>query len=213
MDVDVGLHRCGVPPGDPTVRLVRSVLEKGLRFRGLMGYEGHLARLMPGESKTNAVVGALGPLLRTKTCLEDDGIAVEIVSVGSTGTYMSSACIPGVTEIQAGSYLLMDTNYRECCTDFDLALSVLATVISKTWHDYLVVDAGLKTLSCERGIPFVKYPEGLTLRRLNAEHGTIDLGEKAPDVQIGDRIEIWVRYSDATVNLHDRIYGVRAEQV
>jgi len=66
VDVDVGLHRCGVPPGDPTVRLVRTVMEKGLRFRGLMGYEGHLSRLMPEQSKTDAIIAALGPLVGTK---------------------------------------------------------------------------------------------------------------------------------------------------
>ena len=213
VDVDVGLHRCGVAPGDPAVRLVRSVIEKGLRFRGLMGYEGHLSHRLPGSEKTESISAALSSLAETKACLEGEGIAAEIVSSGGTGTYSTSGRCPGVTEIQAGSYLLMDTNYRECCTDFDLTLTILATVISRTGRQYLVVDTGMKTLSCERGIPFVKYPEGLTLRRLNAEHGTLDVGENAPDIQVGDRIEIWVRYSDATVNLHDRMYGVRNGQV
>jgi len=105
--------------------------------------------------------------------------------------------------------LLMDTNYRQCCTDFDLTLTVLSTVISKTDREYVIVDAGLKTLSCERGVPGVKGLDGVTLRKLNAEHGIIELGEAPPPISIGDRIEIWVRYSDATVNLHDRMYGVR----
>ena len=209
VDIDVGLHRCGVQPGDPAIRLVRTVREKGLRFRGLMGYEGHLAHELPGPAKNEAIIAALRPLLETKARLERDGIPVEIVSVGGTGSCSVSGRCPGVTEVQAGSYLLMDTNYRECCTDFDLALTILATVISKTGGEYLVVDAGMKTISCERGIPAVKCPEGVTLNRLNAEHGIVNLGHAAPDVRIGDRIEIWVRYSDATVNLHDRIYGVR----
>jgi D-serine deaminase-like pyridoxal phosphate-dependent protein len=110
-------------------------------------------------------------------------------------------------EIQGGSYLLMDTDYRKCCADFDLALTVLTTVLSKTPGERIVVDAGLKSLSCERGIPTLKDLPGLATRRLTAEHGIIDIQDPAAPVQVGDRIEFWVHYSDATVNLHDRIYG------
>ena len=209
VDVDVGLHRCGVLPGEPTVRLVRAVVEKGLRLRGLMGYEGHVAHQLPGTEKEEAVAAAMRPLMETKAWVEREGIQVEIASVGGTGTYSLSGCHPGVTEVQAGSYLLMDTNYRECCTDFDLTLTVLATVVSKTNGERVVVDAGLKTLSCERGIPTVKDREGFTIRKLNAEHGIVDLQEGSAPVKVGDRIEVWVRYSDATINLHERMYGVR----
>jgi D-serine deaminase-like pyridoxal phosphate-dependent protein len=209
VDVDVGLHRCGVPPGDPAVRLARAVVEKGLRFRGLMGYEGHVSRKLPGPEKEEAVAAALRPLMETKACLEREGVPVEIVSAGGTGTYSLSGCYPGVTEIQAGSYLLMDTDYRKCCTDFDLSLTMLATVLSKAGKERIIVDAGLKALSCERGIPIVKDLDGLTIRKLTAEHGIIDLQQAAAPVQVGDKIEIWVHYSDATVNLHERIYGIR----
>ncbi len=209
VDVDVGQHRCGVLPGEPTLHLVRGVLAKGLRFRGLMGYEGHIGHELPGPEKEAAVAAALRPLMETKACLEKEGVPVEIVSGGGTGTYALTGCHPGVTEIQAGSYLLMDTNYRQCCTDFELALTMLTTVISKTNGERIVVDAGLKTLSCERGNPAVKDFEGLTVRKLNAEHGIIDLRSGSAPVQVGDRIELWVRYSDATINLHERMYGVR----
>ncbi len=209
VDVDVGQHRCGVPPGEAAVRLARAVVKMGLRFRGLMGYAGHISHQMPGPEKEVAVAATMRPLVETKARLEGEGVPVEIVSAAATGTYTSSGCYPGVTEVQAGSYLLMDTNYRQCCTDFELTLTVLATVISKTNGDHVVIDAGLKTLSCERGIPTVKNLKGLNIHKLNAEHGIIDLQEGSAPVQIGDRIEIWVRYSDATVNLHERMYGVR----
>jgi len=178
-----------------------------------MGYEGHVQRRAPGPEKEDAVATALGPLLDMKMCLEREGISVEIVSVGGTGTYSISGRYPGVTEIQAGSYLLMDTDYRKCGTDFDLALTTLATVLSKTEGERIVVDAGLKSLSCERGIPALKDLPGLATRRLTAEHGIIDIQDPAAPVQVGDRIELWVHYSDATVNLHDRIYGMRNERV
>jgi D-serine deaminase-like pyridoxal phosphate-dependent protein len=107
----------------------------------------------------------------------------------------------------------MDTDYRKCCTDFDLTLTVLATVISKTEDQRIVVDAGLKAVSCERGLPMLKSHPGLTIRKLTAEHGIIDLQDGATAVQVGDKIQMWVHYADATVNLHRRMYGIRGGRV
>jgi D-serine deaminase-like pyridoxal phosphate-dependent protein len=213
VDIDIGQHRCGARPGAPAVRLAHRVVEKGLRFRGLMGYAGHLSHQLPGPEKDEAVASAMRLLMEAKVSLEREGLSVEIVSAGATGTYSSSGSYPGVTEVQAGSYLLMDTNYRQSCTDFDLTLTVLATVVSKTDGERVVVDAGLKKLSCERGLPALKDLDGLTVNRLNAEHGILDLQGPFSPVHIGDKIEFWVRYSDATVNLHDRMYGIRNGQV
>ncbi len=209
IDVDVGLKRCGVPPGEPAIALARNVAAKGLRFRGLMGYEGPVLRMPPGPEKEEAVRAAMSPLMDTKRCLERTGLPVEIVSVGGTGTYSLSGRFPGVTEIQAGSYLLMDTDYRKCCPDFEVALTLLTTVISKTEGERIVTDSGLKSLSCERGVPTVKNLPGLATRRLTAEHAIIDIQDPSAPVEVGDRIEFWVHYSDATVNLHERIYGMR----
>ena len=213
VDVDTGLHRCGVAPGAPAIALARTAVELGLRFRGLMGYEGHVLRKPPGPEKAAEAAAAMKPLIETRACLEQMGIPVEVVSVGGTGTYSLSGRYPGVTEIQAGSYLLMDTDYHQCCTDFIPALTVLTTVISRTDGERVVTDSGLKVLSCERGIPAPKNLPGLKTRRLTAEHGIIDLLDPAAPVNAGDRIEMWVHYSDATVNLHDRIYGMRGERV
>lgn len=208
VDVDVGQHRCGAAPGEPAVRLVRTAIERGLRFRGLMGYAGHVSHDLPGPEKEKSDAAAMGLLLGTKAQVESEGIPVEIVSAGATGTYSLSGRRAGVTEVQAGTYLLMDTNYRECCTDFELSLTVLATAISKS-PGHFVLDSGVKALSCERGIPIFKDREGLTIRRVNAEHLIVETHPGAAPVQIGDKMEIWVRYSDATVNLHERMYGVR----
>ena len=213
VDVDVGLRRCGVPPGEPTIRLAQAAISLGLRFRGLMGYEGQVLRMQPGPEKEQAVAAALSPLMETKDYLERQGVPVEIVSGGGTGTYSISGRYPGMTEIQAGSYLLMDTEYQTCCTDFDLALTVLTTVLSKTEGERIVVDTGVKALSCERGLPAVKNMPGIVTRRLTAEHGILALEGSSPAVEIGDRIEMWVRYSDGTMNLHDRLYGVRSGEV
>ena len=213
VDVDVGACRCGVPPGKPAVRLAQFAISKGLRFRGLMGYEGGAVRKLPSPQKEQAAAAAMRNLVETAALLRLEGINSEILSGGGTGTYSLSGRYPGVTEIQAGTYLLMDTDYRKCCTDFDLTLTVLASVVSKTAGERIVVDAGLKSLSCEHGIPMVKDVPGLSIRRLTAEHGIIDLKDPSAPVDVGDKIEIWVHYSDATINLHDRIWGIRDGQV
>ena len=89
------------------------------------------------------------------------------------------------------------------------ALSVLATVISKTPGERIVVDSGVKALSGERGLPTVKNDPALRLKALNAEHAVIETTDSSVSVNVGDKIEIWVRYHDGTVHLHQRMYGIR----
>jgi D-serine deaminase-like pyridoxal phosphate-dependent protein len=209
VDVDVGLKRTGVKPGEPALDLTRTVLSEGLSFRGLMGYEGHVLRQPPGPEKDAAYDLAMSALIECRCLVERHDIPVGIVSAGGTGTYSLSRRFSGVTEIQAGSYLMMDTDYQKTCPDFELALSVLATVISRTGDERLIVDAGLKSISSERGMPTIKSQPGLHLRKLNAEHGIVDILDSSVSLQPGDPIEIWAHYSDATINLHERMYGVR----
>jgi D-serine deaminase-like pyridoxal phosphate-dependent protein len=213
VDVDVGLHRCGVSPGEPALRLAQIAREKGLQFRGLMGYQGHGPRTPPSAETEAACRDTLRLLIESRDCIHRAGIPVEIVSSGGTGSYAIAGRYPGVTEIQPGSYLLMDTDYRKSCTDFALTLTVLATVISTTAGDRAVVDAGIKVLSPERGLPLVKGCDGVTVRKINAEHTILDLRNQPVAWQPGGKIEMWVPYSDATVNLHDRMYGIRDGEV
>jgi len=209
VNVNVGQNRTGVKPGEPVLELARKVLAEGLSLRGLMGYEGHVAHQVEGPGKESAYDLAMGSLMKSKCLLEENGIPVEIVSTGGTGTHHLTPRFPAITEFQAGSYLVMDTEYTNTCQDFERALTVLGTVISKAEGERVVVDAGLKSISGEHGLPVVKARGGLRLRRLNAEHGIIDILDPFVPVEVGDIIEIWVYYSDATVNLHERMYGIR----
>ncbi len=209
VDVDLGLKRCGMPPGEPAAALARTVVESGLKFRGLMGYEGHLQPLLPGPDKERVVTEAMQALARTRALIESAGVPVGIVSCGGTGDYSIAGAYAGVTENQAGSYLLMDTWYAPFAPDFKVALSVLATVISKTAGERLVVDAGCKVISGERGLPSVKEKTGLRLTALHAEHAPITIEDPAVDVDVGDKIEIAVHYHDGTINLHRQMYGIR----
>jgi D-serine deaminase-like pyridoxal phosphate-dependent protein len=213
VDVDLGLKRCGLPPGEPAAALVRTVVDSGLRFRGLMGYEGHLQPLVPSPDKERVVTEAMKGLAHTKKLIESAGIPVGIVSCGGTGDYSIAGAYAGVTENQAGSYLLMDTWYSPFAPDFKPTLSVLATVISKTAGERLVVDAGCKVISGERGLPSVKGIVGLKLKALHAEHAPIEIQDPAVAVEVGDKIEIAVHYHDGTINLHKQMYGIRNGEV
>jgi D-serine deaminase-like pyridoxal phosphate-dependent protein len=209
VDVDLGLKRCGVQPGASAVALARTVVEHGLAFRGIMGYEGHLQPLLPGPEKQSVVRQAMKALVDTGKQIEAAGIAIEIVSCGGSGDYSIAGAYPAVTENQAGSYLLMDTWYAPFAPDFKVALSVLATVISKTPGERIVVDAGVKALSGERGLPSVKGVAGLKLKALHAEHAPIEITEPGVNVEVGDKIEIAVQYHDGTIHLHHRMFGIR----
>ena len=213
VDVDLGLKRCGMPPGEPAAALARTVVESGLKFRGLMGYEGHLQPLPPGAEKQRAVTEAMQALAHTRKLIESAGIPVGIVSCGGTGDYTIAGAHAVATENQAGSYLLMDTGYAPVAPDFKVALSLLVTVISKTPGERLVVDAGCKAISGERGLPSVKGMAGLKLKALHAEHAPIAIEDPDVGVEVGDKIEIAVHYHDGTINLHKRMYGVRNGKV
>jgi len=212
VDVDVRLGRCGVKPGEEALSLARLVLEKGLIFRGLMGYEGQVA-LPPGPEKDRVVNEALKHLTDTKTMIEHAGIGVEIVTCGGTSDYSIAANFPGVNEIQAGSYLLMDSTYVPFAPEFEPTLSILATIVSKTPGERIVVDAGFRAMSGENGLPAVKSNVGLRAKALHIEHMVLEIADPTVCTEVGDKIEIWVRFLDQTLGLHDYIYGVRGGKV
>jgi D-serine deaminase-like pyridoxal phosphate-dependent protein len=209
VDIDLGLKRCGVSPGSAAVSLATSCVKQGLQFRGIMGYEGHLQLLLPGSAKRTVVNKAMKSLIDTKKMIERLGIPVEIVSCGGSGDYATSGAYPGVTENQAGAYLLMDTLYAPFASDFTATLSLLTTIISKTRGERIVLDGGVKSISGERGLPSVKDKDGLILKTLNAEHAIVEITRADIDVEVGDKVELSIHYHDATIHLHNRIYAMR----
>lgn len=210
VEVNIGMNRCGVEPGEPALALARKVAEaKGLRFAGLQGYEGHLVMHPDPQERRQRAVAAMQTLVDTRRYIEAAGLEVSIVSGGGTGTYDASGTVPGVDEIQAGSYVFMDTKYRSVGVDFECALTVLATVISRPTPTVAITDSGMKVLTSEFGLPAVKDLEGATLARLSEEHGKVEFSSPNRDLKIGDKIEFIVSHGCTTINLHDRYYAVR----
>lgn len=222
VDVDVGHRRTGVPPGAPALDLARAVAaRRSLRLRGLQGYAGHCAHVVGWKARREASLGAMAGLMDTRRRLEREGLAVDVVAGGSTGTWDIDVELDGLTELQAGSYCLMDLDYRrignregDLFTDFEMALTVLATVVSVPAPDRAIVDAGLKAFATDR--PLAPEPVGrpdLAYAFAGDEHGRLTVNDPARRPRLGERLEFFPPHCDPTVNLYDRIYAVRGDAV
>lgn len=213
VDVNVGLPRCGIAPGEPAVALARRVEETdGVVLRGLMGYEGHVVGLADRAEREAKAAKAMERLLGTARMVREAGLRCDIVSGGGTGTYDITGAMEGITEVQAGSYVLMDTAYAALDIPFELAFSVLGTVLSRPRAEQCAADNGHKACSVDHGNPAVKGIDGASVLFLSDEHATIAL-PPACAIAPGDRIELWPSHIDPTINLHDVMYAVDGDEV
>ncbi len=213
VDLDVGQGRCGVTPGADAVTLARLVSQTpGVRLRGVMGYEGHVQPVRERAAREAQARDAMGRLVATAEHLRAQGLPCDVVSGGGTGTYDISGRVPGVTEIQAGSYALMDTDYGAVEVGFEPAFFVLGTVVSCPVPGRVVADCGHKSSTKDHGNPGVKGMPGAMVTSLNDEHATIAL-PPGVSLQIGDRVALLPSHTDPTINLHDALYVVEGETV
>ncbi len=210
VEVDVGMGRCGVQPGAPALTLARQVLSSpGLVFSGLQAYEGHLQNVTPFEERTARVIEDMRKALTAKERIEAAGIAVAEVSGCGTGTHTITGRLPWMTELQCGSYATMDAQYRAVGgADYENALTVLATVISRPRPGMAVVDAGLKAVTPEFGDPTVLV-EGAAWHDFSEEHGEVAVSGPAEGLRVGDKIQVVPRHGCTTVNLYDRFHVVQ----
>ncbi len=212
IDLDVGQHRCGVLPGEPALELARHVARlPHLSIVGVQGYEGHLQLLADRDAQAREAARSLQLLTDTARALRAAGHAIEIVSTGGTGTAELCARHPGVTEIQPGSFVFLDTSYRASVgARYECALSVLATVISRPRAGEAVVDAGLKSLSTDSGYAAPKDFPGVSYRPAGDEHGILSWDPaSAIALEVGDRLELLPSHIDTTINLYDVYHAQR----
>jgi D-serine deaminase-like pyridoxal phosphate-dependent protein len=214
VDINVGQNRCGVAPGAAALALAQAVGEyPNLALRGVMGYEGHVQPIRERAARESSARAAMAQLVETSELIRAAGLACDVVSAGGTGTYDISGRVPGVTEIQAGSYALMDTDYREVGVGFEQAFWVLGTVVSAPIPDRCVIDAGHKATTKDHGMPSVADLEGALVTALNDEHAVIDLSHASRRPRIGDRLRLVPSHTDPTINLHDDFYVVEGDRV
>jgi D-serine deaminase-like pyridoxal phosphate-dependent protein len=195
VDVNVGLPRCGCDPGDAG-RLADLARARGLTVRGVMGYEGQVTIIADRDGRASAVEKAMAKLLAAHADVGGD-----VISAGATVTYDINTW---ATEIQAGSYALMDTTFAPMVPEFRQALGVLATVISVSSR-WAVCDAGLKALGMDHGNPTIEAAEVLIV---SDEHITF-VPEAA--VRVGDRVLVQPAHVDPTVAYHEAMHVVDAD--
>jgi D-serine deaminase-like pyridoxal phosphate-dependent protein len=211
VEVDIGMKRCGVAPGEAAVALARQIAASPhLQFVGIMGWEGHLVTVADLAEKRQRIATAVAQLAETRTHLEHAGLPCPIVSAGGTGSFQITATLGIATEVQVGGAIFMDLFYCNKChvEGLDYALFIIATVTSRPAPDRAVMDAGRKTMNQELHVPAVRGRSDLAVQSLSAEHGVLTVTEP-PGPRIGERIELVPGYGDFTTVLHDRIYGFR----
>ncbi len=209
IEVNTGMNRCGVEPVDAVTLAHEIAACDGLRFVGVMAWEGHTMDIADPGKRETAIREAVGLLVSTADACREAGLPVDIVSCGGTGTYLVTAGIQGVTEVQAGGGVFGDSIYRDLGARVEPALTLMAQVVSRPKPDRVIIDAGRKTIdptNCQpsvRGLA-VKQPLGFS-----AEHGKIYLDVPCPEPRVGERVELGIGYSDQVVHLHEALYGVR----
>jgi D-serine deaminase-like pyridoxal phosphate-dependent protein len=202
--VNVGLPRCGIAP-DEAGALAETARAGGLAVRGVMGYEGHLQALPDVAERARLTQECMARLLAAHA-----DVGGEVVSGGGTGT---SAVNTWVTEMQAGSYALMDSAYTAAGVGYRQALHVLGTVVHTSparpdMPAYAVADVGLKALGMDHGNPTI--PDA-RVWFCSDEHVTFAPGPEP--VAVGDRVLVVPAHVDPTVALHERMHLVRGDEV
>ncbi len=221
VDVEVGARRTGVEPGEPALDLGRLVMSQPrLNLRGLQGYAGHCAHVEGWEARRKASQRWMGRLMKTRALFDKHGLPVEIVTGGSSGTFDIDIELEGLTELQSGSYCVMDLDYRRiggktgsAYDSFEMALTVLTTVVSRPSAELAIVDAGFKAFSTDK--PFVPEPvewPGLEYSWAGDEHGRLTIKDPDRAPRLGDRIEFFPPHCDPTINLYDRLYAMRGDK-
>jgi D-serine deaminase-like pyridoxal phosphate-dependent protein len=219
--VDLLYGRTGIAPGDPALELARRIGSlPHVRLAGLQAYDGGASHTLGFEERRKRSEASMAQAIETRRLFERDGLACPMVSCGSTGTYNIDSDIDGVTELQPGSFLFMDTDYNRIggrdgpvYRDFANALTVVTTVVSRR-PNIAIVDGGYKAFSTDRPFtPEVKDLPGVTYAWAGDEHGRLDLTNAPRELKLGDRVEFVVPHCDPSVNLYNRLYGLRGDRV
>ena len=215
VELEVGMGRCGVAPGEPALALARAVAAcANLRFAGLQAYNGRAQHVRSSADRRALIDKAAAAVRMTRELLERNGIPCPTVTGAGSGSFMFEVESGAWDEIQPGSYAFMDADYAKNewaapLPRFEHALFVLATVMSRAQPGRAIVDAGLKASSVDSGMPAVWQRPGLTYALASDEHGFIDIapGSKAP--ALGEKLLLVPGHCDPTINLYDWYVCVR----
>jgi D-serine deaminase-like pyridoxal phosphate-dependent protein len=219
-EVDVGLGRVGVQPGEMLRELLRRITRlPHLDFEGISFFPGHIRSVTGAGRDAFTQVGE-----RVEKALDDVhalGLTAAVVSGGNTPTAFQSHLLPGLTEIRSGTYIFNDRNtvFSGACEVKDCAAWVLTTVVSNAVAGQVIIDAGSKTFSSDAywgpqpSFGHVLEAPQAVLGKMNEEHGFLDIRETGRLLRVGEQLRIVPNHICPAVNLQDRVYGLRGDQV
>jgi D-serine deaminase-like pyridoxal phosphate-dependent protein len=215
-------NRTGVQPGPPALRLAQTI-EKlpHVKFAGIQAYAGQATQVVGWQQRRRVSLEAMAAAAETRHLLESKGVAVPLLTGGSTATYNIDSELEGMTELQPGSFIFMDLAYNSIggkeepvYRDFRNSLTVLTTVVSKPLRNLAVVDGGFKAFSTDQPfMPQATNVQGIKYSWGGDEHGMLDLTEASGSVEVGDHLEFIIPHCDPSVNLYDRIFCMRGDSV
>jgi D-serine deaminase-like pyridoxal phosphate-dependent protein len=209
VEVDTGMDRCGVDSAADALALARRVADlPGLRFDGITGYEGHCSLTRDNDLRHERQREAMAFFTGVAALLEADGIGCPIRSAGGIATWNWTAAFPGMTEIQAGTYVVMDNFHGVMVPGFEHSLTIQATVISRQ-SGHVIVDAGSKSVADPADVTIVGHD--LPVFRFDEEHG-IFAATGGSELRVGDAVALVPGYSPSTVNWYD-VYHVVQDDV
>jgi D-serine deaminase-like pyridoxal phosphate-dependent protein len=216
VDLDIGDHRTGIPCDERAVNLALEIAASpNLRFAGLQAYSVSGSHTEGWEARRKHSVAAISQAIPIQKELLIRGLDARTLTGGSTGTWDIDLAIPELTELQAGSYALMDVAYRKIGgVPFAPAMTVLATVVSASHQGFVTVDAGYKSFATDRPFgPEAVGVSGVTWQWAGDEHGILRFENGSRTLEPGDRVELLAPHCDPTVNLYDRIVACRGDRV
>ncbi len=215
VDLDVGDHRTGARSTAQALEIAEAVdRASNLNLRGLQAYSVVGSHASPDQERTRVSQEVFAHAAETRHAMARRGLSTEILSGGSTGTWQIDTALPELTELQAGSFVLMDLAYGRAGLDFRQGITVLATVVSANHEKFVSVDAGTKSFSTDRGYgPEAANLPGSSYRWGGDEFGYVDADDPAKRPRLGDKLEFIPPHCDPTVNLYGSIYACRGDRV
>ncbi len=218
VDVFAGLQRAGIEPGPKALALAQKLAgKKNLKFNGLMAYSGIASHTKGWEARRAQSMKDIAGMLETADLCKKAGLPVEIKSGGSTGTYNID---PGhLTELQAGSYMFMDTGYikignkagNAIYDDFAQSLTVLTTVIVRQHEGVATTDAGIKSQA--KPTDTVKGRPEVAVDLQGAEYGILRWKAGERDYKLGEKVELYPTHLDASTHVYDRYYIAKGDNI
>ncbi len=218
VEIDVGMSRCGVPPGPEAVALAGQVAaSRHLRFGGIQAYHGSAQHVRDPGKRAAVIAEAVDDARRTVEQLRQRGLDCPVVGGAGTGSFEHEAASGIYTEIQAGSYAFMDADYARngggVSAGFRHALFVLATVMSAARPGLAVLDAGHKAVAVDSGMPLVWERPEVRYSGASDEHGKLEWGVEASGPKLGEKLRLVPGHCDPTVDRFDWYVGVRGGRV